>query len=508
MTDQLPIDELLAKIRQEANGFSVPKFGAPPLSARVQLPNAIDPDALEARLTAVELRLATDEAVFPVALAELRSSLHTQATAISLQQGRVASVDKAEGDIRILKERIRVLGVSLASSPLSRESAETPVLGPATAPLGQAAYWPRLLLERGDGFLNNAYRVLLGRNIDEHGLTSYRQQISHGHSRLEILCDIALSPEFQKRGVALDGLRRYRRIYRLARRLARTPLRFLNRPLMWMLHRGEYHMRMSLAADVAAECRDHVAALYDSLGLKTRYDGGGVVLADDVRLDAFYLAFEDAMRGPEDEIKAGLAYYLETVAGVKAICDGPILDLGCGRGEWLMLLGEQGYTARGIDLSPTMVSICREKGLDATHIDALSALRAIPDNSLSLVSGFHIIEHLPFPILFAVFEEVYRVLQPGGLMLFETPNPENILVGSHTFYHDPTHRHPLTPSSMAFLARFHGYEQIDFARLRPYPPEALVEVDSQAADRLNGHLYGPQDYAILARKPHVEVANA
>ncbi|MGV6876084.1 methyltransferase domain-containing protein, partial [Pseudochelatococcus sp. B33] len=420
--------------------------------------------------------------------------------AIALQQGRVATVDKAEGDIRILKERLRVLGVALATSPLRVRNEDAAYQGAAPAPLGEFGYWPRLLLERGDSFLSAAYRVLLDRNIDPAGLESYRSQLNAGRGRLEILCDITLSPEFRRRGVDDGDLRRYRKVYQAAHRIERTPLRFLARALRGWLRRAENGIRASLAADIAMEARDHVSAFYDSLGIRTRFDSGAAVLADDARLDAFYLAFEDAMRGPEDEIKAGLAYYLETIAAVTSVADGPILDLGCGRGEWLSLLGENGYTARGIDLSPTMVGICRAKGLDATVIDALSALRALPDNSLSVVSGFHIIEHLPFPILFSVFEETYRALQPGGLMLFETPNPENLLVGAHTFYHDPTHRHPLTPSSMAFLARFHGFETIDFARLRPYPPEALVTVDSQAADRLNGHLYGPQDYAILARK--------
>lgn len=501
MTDQLPIDQLLAKIRQEASGFSVPVFGAAPLNTAIKLAAPPAPDSFEARLSAIEQQVTSDLAVLPSALADLRAGLQAQAIALALQQGRAAGVDKSEGDIRILKERVRALGIAIeASFPERKEDRPSPI-GSASAPLREVTYWPRLLLECGDSFLNNAYRVLLGRNIDEDGLASYRKYFAEGGTRLEILCDITFSAEFLKRQISADGLQRYRGLYRLSRRLGRTPLRFLNRPLRGWLYQAEQKIRSSLLADIVGECRDHIAALYDNLGLKTRYDGGNVVLADDVRLDAFYLAFEDAMRGTEEEIRAGLSCYLETIAGVKAICDGPILDLGCGRGEWLSLLAEHGYAACGIDLSPTMVGICLEKGLDARHIDALTALRAIPDNSLSLVSGFHIIEHLPFPVLFAVFEEVFRVLQPGGMVLFETPNPENVLVGSHTFYHDPTHRHPLTPSSMAFLAQYHGYEKIDIARMRPYPPEALVGGSNQIAERINGHLYGPQDYAILARKP-------
>lgn len=497
MTEQLPIDQLLARLQREAADFHVPALDASPRHI------ALEPEGAAMNGIAADLHVeALSRRVEALAggLDELRTNLQTQATTLTLQQGRVASVDRAEGDIRILKERLRVLGTALASSPLRARSEDAAYQGAAPAPFGEFGYWPRLLLERGDSFLSAAYRVLLDRNIDPAGLESYRAQARAGRGRLEILCDITLSPEFRKRGVDDSALRPYQSVHKAVRRIERTPLRFLAMPLRAWLRRAERGIRSELAVDIAIETRDHMSAFYDSLGIRTRFDGGAAVLAEDARLDAFYLAFEDAMRGPEDEIKAGLAYYLETIAGVTSVADGPILDLGCGRGEWLALLGENGYRARGIDLSPTMVEICRARGLDVSLSDAVSALRALPDNSLSVVSGFHIIEHLPFPILFAVFEETYRVLQPGGLMLFETPNPENLLVGAHTFYHDPTHRHPLTPSSMAFLARFHGFEDIDFARLRPYPPEALVKVDSQAADRLNGHLYGPQDYAILARK--------
>lgn len=502
MTDQLPIEQLLSRIRREAETFQVPGLGASPRSGEAKLAiSASSAGITDARIGALEQRTAAEADSIAAALAEVRAGLRTQATAIELQQGRVAAVDRAEGDIRILRERLRVLGAALARSPLRDRSADTPAFGASPAPLGELGYWRRLLLEQGDTFLAGAYRVLLDRNIDQAGLEGYRARMQAGLGRLEVLCDIALSPEFRKRGVEDAELGRYRRIHTAILRIGRLGPGFLARPLRALLRRAERNIRAALAVDIAVETRDHVNAFYDSLGIRTRFDSGAAVLADDARLDAFYLAFEDAMRGSEDDIRAGLGYYLETIAAVTAVCDGPVLDLGCGRGEWLSLLRDNGYAARGIDLSPTMVDICRAKGLDATLADALSALRAIPDASLSVVSGFHIIEHLPFPILFAVFEESYRVLQPGGLALFETPNPENLLVGAHTFYHDPTHRHPLTPSSMEFLARFHGFGPIDFARLRPYPPEALVKVDSQAADRFNGHLYGPQDYAILARKP-------
>ena len=93
------------------------------------------------------------------------------------------------------------------------------------------------------------------------------------------------------------------------------------------------------------------------------------------------------------------------------------------------------------------------------------------------------------------------MLVPGGLILFETPNPENLLVASHTFYHDPTHRNPITPTGVEFLARYTGFGDTQIMRLHPYPDEARVKGMDPLTERVNGHLCGPQDFAIVARKP-------
>jgi len=97
--------------------------------------------------------------------------------------------------------------------------------------------------------------------------------------------------------------------------------------------------------------------------------------------------------------------------------------------------------------------------------------------------------------------QAYRALVPGASILLETPNPENILVGSHTFYHDPTHRNPLTPNSVAFFLRYCGFADPEIRRLHPYPEAARVQGDDDLTARVNGHLCGPQDFAVIARKP-------
>ncbi|GAB4405074.1 MAG: hypothetical protein OHK0048_24810 [Rhodoferax sp.] len=222
--------------------------------------------------------------------------------------------------------------------------------------------------------------------------------------------------------------------------------------------------------------------------------------ADAQALDDYYLAFEAAHRGSRAEIEARLAPYLPKLASVPGpVLALPMLDIGCGRGEWLGLLREQGFDARGIDVSAAMVAHCRGLGLQAEQADALKWLGQCPSASLGLVSAFHVVEHLPFEVLFALVAQVKRVLAPGGLLILETPNPENVLVGSHTFYHDFSHRNPVTPTSLTFLLAYHGLTDIEVLRLNPYPSGDCVAEPSLAAQRLNGHLYGPQDYGVVAR---------
>jgi SAM-dependent methyltransferase len=214
--------------------------------------------------------------------------------------------------------------------------------------------------------------------------------------------------------------------------------------------------------------------------------------------DLFYRAFEDQHRGSRDVIKARLRAYEPFLLPLRTVLNAPptALDLGCGRGEWLELLTEHGFDAQGVDLDEGMLAACRERGLRVQTQDALSGLRAQPDASLALVSAFHLIEHIPFDDVQVLITEALRALRPGGLLIMETPNPENLVVATSGFYMDPSHLRPIPPMLLEFVVGFHGFPRHKVLRLQE--PAALHgPVTLELINLLNG--VSP-DFSVLAQK--------
>ncbi len=224
----------------------------------------------------------------------------------------------------------------------------------------------------------------------------------------------------------------------------------------------------------------------------------------DASLDGFYADFEDRFRGTRDDIKSRQQVYLAAVdEAVRATGGGVVLDIGCGRGEWLETLKEHGLEARGVDMNRVMVERCRSVGLDVVESSALEYLTTLPEGSQGIVTAFHVIEHLAFGDLIALFKQAHRVLRPGGMMIFETPNPENLVVGACNFWYDPTHVRPLPPEMLKHVAESLGFARVELMRLHPSPEwDRLPEGgDLEARSRLNAFLYGARDYSIVAYKP-------
>nr|WP_315018210.1 glycosyltransferase [uncultured Campylobacter sp.] len=183
-------------------------------------------------------------------------------------------------------------------------------------------------------------------------------------------------------------------------------------------------------------------------------------------MDKFYKSFEDKFRGHRSEIKKRLLAYEPFLQILKQNNEKPAaVDLGCGRGEWLEILKQNGFTARGCDVSEEMLKECEKNALEAKKQGAIEFLSELEDSSLALVSAFQLVEHLEFSELCELIKQARRVLKDGGILILETPNPENLRVATLNFYLDATHVKPIPPMLLEYLCEFEGFNNTFMMRL-------------------------------------------
>ena len=211
----------------------------------------------------------------------------------------------------------------------------------------------------------------------------------------------------------------------------------------------------------------------------------------------FYRAFEDKYRGSRENIKEKLKVYLPFIKPLhQKYPEGIVLDIGCGRGEFIELMKDEQIDSKGIDIDEKMLEAGLILGLEMQRGDGLTYLRSMKNDSAIAITAFHVIEHISFDQLQDIVSEALRVLKPGGIIILETPNPENIRVSSESFYLDPSHLKPIPSGLLTFTVEYYGFKRTKIIRLQE--PELLsVQIYANLAQVLEG--VSP-DYAIIAQK--------
>jgi SAM-dependent methyltransferase len=230
-------------------------------------------------------------------------------------------------------------------------------------------------------------------------------------------------------------------------------------------------------------------------------------------LDAYkYLAFEDRFRGSRDEIRARMESYVPFFAGAS-----DVLDVGCGRGEFLELLAANGIAARGIDLNHEMAASCQARGLDVTEADAVGYLASLPDGSLGGLFAAQVVEHLPPAYLLQFLELAFHKLRPGARLILETLNPACWVAFFESYIRDITHVWPLHPETLQFLVVASGFTSAAVEYRSPVaeadkfqavtvatavgPVLAdLVDAFNLNVEKLNSRIFTYLDYAVVAER--------
>ena len=234
-------------------------------------------------------------------------------------------------------------------------------------------------------------------------------------------------------------------------------------------------------------------------------------------LGAGYVGFEDLFRGTTAEIRARQADYADRFAG-----SSDVLDVGCGRGEFLELLRDRGVPGIGIDMNQEMVDVCRARGLRAYHADALGYLAGVPDDSLGGLTALQVVEHLEPDYLVRLLETAFAKMRPGATILLETINAACWVAYFESYIRDITHVRPLHPETLKFLVVAAGFERVDVHFRSPVaesgrleragaddlPPSVadIVRTMNANVERLNERMFTYLDYAVIGVKSALNTA--
>jgi SAM-dependent methyltransferase len=233
---------------------------------------------------------------------------------------------------------------------------------------------------------------------------------------------------------------------------------------------------------------------------------GGFEQAQATGIDSYkYVGFEDRFRGSPDDIRARLEEYLPYFEGAS-----DVLDLGCGRGEFLDLLTARRISCRGLDLNHEMVEVCRARGLHVDEADALGYLQGLPDGALGGILAAQVVEHLQPDYLLALIDAAWHKLRPGSRIVLETINPACWFAFFASYIRDITHVRPLHPDTLGYFVQASGFQRVtvryrapypEHEKLQPVPPGVpSAETLNSNVERLNSLMFTYLDYAVIGER--------
>ena len=272
---------------------------------------------------------------------------------------------------------------------------------------------------------------------------------------------------------------------------------------------GEQVRSVILAMNKDIENRAWLAGILEEKIAKSKEKRSDEMLSSQVK-GLNYFIFEDRFRGSRNDTKAKQLKFVKYFEGCKNV-----LDIGCGRGEFLELLKDNGISGHGIDIDEDMVRYCRSRDLNVEKLDAVSYLNQLEDKSLDGIFIDQVVEHLDPDYLIKMIDLCYKKMLFGAYIIMETVNPLSLLSLAN-FYMDMSHKRPVHPETLKFLMSAAGFREtvaqfyepaVEDGRLRYIDADELAEKERSLADiinrntdMLNNMIFGPRDYAAIGKK--------
>jgi len=377
-------------------------------------------------------------------------------------------------------------------------------------------------------FIKNAYKLILNREPDEAGMNYYLKHLRSGsRTKMQIITNIASSKEAKEKNIKIKNLFLYKIIFFIYK------IPILSYIFKTLIHIATLPKTLKRLNHLENKYNTNIQELYQQIQtlnnqlnqqiqilntklkseislLDEKYSYINVANNIDTQKDSnnpkpinsnlkqsyfdnFYLLFEDKFRGSKEIVKEKLKIYLQYIKNQDFV-----LDIGCGRGEWLELLKENNINSKGIDINQKAINTLQKNNFNVINIDAIKYLQSQKNQTIPAITAFHIIEHFNFEDLLIFLQESFRVLTKQGIIILETPNPKNLGVGACNFYTDPTHKNPLPPHLTKFLLEFVGFKSVQIIPTQKF--ENIKLQDKALQNFVDEWINQSEDYAVIGKK--------